>query len=216
MTPLERGYRRLLACYPKSFRRENEEEIVAVLIATSCSGQLRPSLAESADLLKGAVRMHLGLSRAPRCVVHAVRLMCLGAAAELGVLITMLVTAASIQAAAVHHYPQFAAAVTRLVNFDITVNLVVLPVAILAWLWVAWGNGRGSQWARLAALGAASLNTVGMIANLAQGTMVVAPAVMIISGLPWALGVAAVACMLRKPSWPYYEKTQARPQQARL
>jgi hypothetical protein len=28
---LERGYRRMLACYPTAFRRENEEEILAVL-----------------------------------------------------------------------------------------------------------------------------------------------------------------------------------------
>ena len=213
MTPLERGYRRLLACYPRSFRRENEEEILAVLIATSYSGQLRPSLAESADLLNGAVRMHLGLSRAPRSVMDAVRLMCLGAAAELGVLITLLVTASSIRAAAVHHYPQIAVQVTRLVNVDIAADLVVLPVAILAWLWVAWGNGRGSQWARLAALGAVSLNTVAMILNLAQGTAVVAPAAMIVSGVAWAIGVAAVICMLHKLSWPYYEKP-ARPQES--
>ena len=29
---LERGYRRLLACYPAGFRRESEEEILAVLL----------------------------------------------------------------------------------------------------------------------------------------------------------------------------------------
>ena len=32
---LERGYRRLLAFYPRAFRRENEEEILAVLLATA-------------------------------------------------------------------------------------------------------------------------------------------------------------------------------------
>jgi hypothetical protein len=29
---LERGYRRILACYPRSFRRDNEGEILAVLL----------------------------------------------------------------------------------------------------------------------------------------------------------------------------------------
>ena len=79
---LERGYRRLVAFYPRSFRRENGDEIVAVLLATAASGQRRPGLPESFDLLRGALRMHLGLSRSPRTVLYAARLMCLGALAE--------------------------------------------------------------------------------------------------------------------------------------
>ncbi len=60
---LERGYRRLLACYPKTFRHEQEEEILAVLMASARPGQRRPRLAESADLLRSALGMRL---RAPR------------------------------------------------------------------------------------------------------------------------------------------------------
>jgi hypothetical protein len=51
---LERGYRRLIACYPRSFRKDNEEEILTVLLATAGEGQRRPGLSESADLIKGA------------------------------------------------------------------------------------------------------------------------------------------------------------------
>ena len=65
-SPLERGYRRVLACYPKAFRRESEDEILAVLLATAHEGQRRVGVAESADLIMGAVRMHLGMSRSPR------------------------------------------------------------------------------------------------------------------------------------------------------
>jgi len=50
---LERAYRRLLAWYPRKFRRENEQEILAVLIAGAPPGQRRPGLAEAADLLAG-------------------------------------------------------------------------------------------------------------------------------------------------------------------
>lgn len=39
---LERGYRRLLACYPRAFRRENEDEILAVLMATAEAGRRLP------------------------------------------------------------------------------------------------------------------------------------------------------------------------------
>jgi hypothetical protein len=52
---LERRYRRLLAWYPAAFRREREEEILAVLLASSPDGQRRPRLAESLDLIRSAI-----------------------------------------------------------------------------------------------------------------------------------------------------------------
>ena len=39
---LERAYRRRLACYPRAWRRENEEEILAVLLACAAGEQCRP------------------------------------------------------------------------------------------------------------------------------------------------------------------------------
>ena len=214
MTGLERGYRRLVACYPRSFRKENSEEIIAVLLATSRDGQQRPGLAESADLLAGAFRMHMGLSRAPRSVLTAVRLMCLGAVAHLGILVTVLVTWGSIRAHAVAHYPQYAAQVTRVVNNDVTADMVILPILVLAWLWVAWGNGRGSQLARVAAIVFAALYTLVLGIELAEDVAPLAPAAMIASGVAWALGMAAVAFILAPQSWPYYERPPARREDA--
>ena len=49
----------MLACYPQAFRRENEEEIIGVLLSTAQEGQQRFGLAESFDLIRGAVRMRL-------------------------------------------------------------------------------------------------------------------------------------------------------------
>jgi hypothetical protein len=97
---LERGYRRVLACYPTVFRRESEEEILAVLLATAGEGQWRVGLAESADLIMGAVRMHFGVSRSPCPVRNAVRLMCFGAVLTLAVLVTVLVTLGGVRSGA--------------------------------------------------------------------------------------------------------------------
>lgn len=206
MNELERGYRRLVAFYPRSFRKENGEEIISVLLATSSPGQLRPGLAESLDLLKGALRMHMGLSHAPRSVVSAVRLMYLGAVAQFGVWVTTIVTAPGIRASAAHRYPEYAAAVVRVVNFDITLDTVLIPLMAGAWLWVAWGNGRGSQWARLAAICFAALYTLAMGVNLAQGVAQLAPAAMIASAVTWAIGIAALVFIFQRQSWPYYER----------
>jgi len=43
---LERQYRRLLGCYPRSFRRDNEDEILAVLMAAAEPGRTRVGLAD--------------------------------------------------------------------------------------------------------------------------------------------------------------------------
>jgi hypothetical protein len=64
-TRLERRYRRLLAFYPKAFRREHEEEILAVLMAAAAERQQRPRLAESADLLSNAISMRVRQTQVP-------------------------------------------------------------------------------------------------------------------------------------------------------
>ena len=56
---LERRYRRLLAWYPRPFRAEQEDEILAVLMAGAQRGQRRPRLAEAVDLIKNAVVLRL-------------------------------------------------------------------------------------------------------------------------------------------------------------
>jgi hypothetical protein len=83
-TALERSYRRILACYPRSFLRENADEVLAVLLDTAAKGQTRVRLAEAWDLVRGGVRMRLWpAAPRPRAVRAAVTLMLAGAAAEL-------------------------------------------------------------------------------------------------------------------------------------
>ncbi len=56
---LERRYRRLLAWYPRESRREQEDEMVAVLMAGARKGQRRPGLRETADVIRSALGMRL-------------------------------------------------------------------------------------------------------------------------------------------------------------
>ena len=62
---LERRYRRLLAFYPKAFRREHEQELVSVLMAGAAEGQRRPRLAESVDLLRNGVLVRVRHTKLP-------------------------------------------------------------------------------------------------------------------------------------------------------
>jgi hypothetical protein len=60
---LERGYRRLLACYPPRYRRVHEDEMLAVLMTAAPEGKRRPGLAEAVGLILGALRVRCQPSR---------------------------------------------------------------------------------------------------------------------------------------------------------
>jgi hypothetical protein len=182
---LERGYRRIVAFYPRSFRRESEEEIVAVLMATAQPGQRRVSLAEYADLIRGALRMHRG-PQLPRPLLVAVRLTYAGAAAELAVLTVLLMTLASLTSARIRSYPVISAAQWHAVLAGhLTAVAVGAPVLMAAWAWMACANARGHHAGRVAFRVVHVIITLGVIAevdpSLAQYGMgaAIAAAVMI-------------------------------------
>lgn len=211
---LERWYRRLVACYPRSFRRQNTEEIVAVLLATADDGCRRPSLAETADLLRGAVRAHLGLTTSPRTVLNAVRLMYLGAVAQLAVLISVVLSVdsvrAGVRAAVLRQHPGISAqALAKMMseaNIDLTLHIALLPVCVLGWVLLAWANGRGRPIARVAAIIAAAFYTTIVGVDIVERVASYAPVAMVAAGLAWVLGIASVVLLLRKQSWAYYEQ----------
>ena len=60
---LERRYRWLLRWYPPSFRDDNADELLGVLMTGARDGQRWPSAAETADILRGALRMRFRLPR---------------------------------------------------------------------------------------------------------------------------------------------------------
>lgn len=166
---LERGYRRLVALYPRTFRRESEEEIVAVLLSTSREGQRRVGLAESADLVRGALRMHRG-PRLPRALRIAVRLTYAGAAAELAVLITLLATLGSISSASIRRYPDFSAGQWHAVLLaHLTAVEVGSPVLLGLWVWMACANARNHHAGRLAFRVVHVILTLGVIAMAYAG-----------------------------------------------
>ena len=204
---LERRYRRVLACYPKGFRRESGEEILAVLLATAAEGQRRVGLAECADLLGGALRMHLGMSRSPRPVRNAVRLMCAGAVLTLAVLVTVLVTLGSLRPDFIQN---FTAAQWHTVMFtQIVPVLASAPIGAGVWLWLAWANGRGYDWARPAFMALFGLLTMGLLLGLGEGTLLYAPADLIAATALWLVGLAAIVLIFSKTASPYYQQEPA-------
>jgi len=216
---LEHAYRRLVRLYPRSFRSQNTEEIIAVLLATAREDQWHPSVMEVADLLRGAARMRLGLSGCPRTVLTAVRLMYLGALAEVAVLVTALLSVGRIEAygralaiASLGPHPSAAAVrqataqAATAVGTDLTADVTITVFAAAAWLFFAWGNRKGSPYARSGALIACAAYVAIISLSLSRGNLSIAPAAVIASVVVVAIGVAVNILLLMKPSWPYYQR----------
>jgi hypothetical protein len=210
---LERGYGRLLACYPRAFRRENGDEILAVLMASARPGQRRPGLAESADLIRSALWMRLrpGAQRPPRTVLTAVRLMCIGAALELAALITVVATTGSVHAVVIRDpYPGYITAAWRAV-----IVAHIIPVAVGAslgiglWLWMAWANGRGHRWARVVFSVFFGLSSFGLLTALAEDALVYARADLAAGVAVWLVELAVMVLIFNERSAPYYRHEAA-------
>ena len=204
---LERRYRRVLACYPKAFRRESEDEILAVLLATAAEGQRRVGLAESADLIMGAVRMHLGMSRSPRPVRNAVRLMYLGAVLTLADLVTVLVTLGGVRSAAVHDVT--AAGWPTVMLTQVGFWLASAPIGAGLWLWLAWANGRGYDWARPAFVAFFCVLTTAVFFGLGEDALPYTLADLIATTVLWLVGVAAALLIFSETASPYYQQEPA-------
>jgi hypothetical protein len=197
---LERAYRRLLAWYPRAFRQENEQEILAVLMACARDGQRRPGLAESANLIKSGLSLRLrpSVPRSARTVRAAVRLMYAGAAVTTLSLITSIIALPFIG---------HGAAVLRLAGrsqpfwLAITVGIAGVLAGIALWLWMARANSLGRNWARV-------LSTVLLaLATLELVSFSEAPALLglIFWGPAWLVGLAAVWLLWRPDSRAFFQ-----------
>jgi len=205
-SPLERGYRRVLACYPKAFRRESEEEILAVLLATAGEGQRRVRLTEAGDLIRGAVRMHFGMSRAPRPVRVAVRYMCLGAALTLAAVVIVLVTLGGVRSAANDvNGGQWPIVMLTQVDFW----LASAPIGAGVWLWLAWANGRGCPWARAAFTAFFVLLTIVLPFGGGDDALPYTWADLIAATVLWLVGLVVMVLIFSGTASPYYQRGAA-------
>jgi hypothetical protein len=203
---LERGYRRVLACYPRSFRSDSEDEILAVLLATADEGQQRVRLAEAADLIRGALRMRLRPeSRPPRVVRGAVRLVCVGAVAQLAAAVTIIVTAASVRAALARQ-PDITVALRHQALSLLAFRAISAVVAVGLWLLMAWALSQGRDAARLVFASFFTLITLTTLVGLAQHGATYAAADMIASSAIWAIALVTLVLIFMPQSSRYYRQ----------
>jgi hypothetical protein len=202
---LERRYRRLLACYPRAFRRENEEEILAVLLACAQEGQQRPGLAASADMIKGAVQVWLRPAPGqPHSVRIAIRLVCAGAVAQLATMLMIVATTGSVRSAVARRYPGLAAA-QHDVNAMLVVHYAGAALGVVLCLVATRALMRGRDWARIAVLADFGWITLNMLFMILQGGAVYAPADMIAGAVEWLIFLSACGLLFTATSGRFYQ-----------
>jgi hypothetical protein len=209
---LERAYRRLLAWYPRAFRQEHEQEILAVLMVGAPDGKRRPGLAESANLIRSGLWMRLrpSVPRSAPTVRAAVRLMCVGAAVSTANLILLLAFIGDIKAYhAVLGHRLTAAQVSQLNILVITALIVSALIPITVWLWMARANGQGRRWARSLStvlFGVATLDLTGAFGTPGiRESLVPVTFGPIVPVLTWLVGLAAVWLLWRPASTAFFK-----------
>jgi hypothetical protein len=193
---LERRYRRLLASYPRAFRQDSGEELIAVLMASASEGQRRPGVAGTADLIRSGLRMRLrpSVPGSARTVRAAVRLMYAGAAVTTVSLIAAVVSVAVVGrgAASLRVLGRSQPALVA-----IPVGIAIGLVLIALWLWMAWANGQGRNWARILSTAVVGLATL-------QGFGAHGIVELIFAVLTWLIGAAAVWLLWRPASNAFF------------
>ncbi|MEU8117732.1 hypothetical protein AB0C21_03375 [Spirillospora sp. NPDC049024] len=198
MSALELRYRRLLAWYPAGHRAEHGEEMLDVLLSAARPDQTRPSLADAADLIRGAVRIRLR-----RAAGDATGSPWPGALAVAGFISMAMLLADGVRFAV--NIPATGAAVD--VGMDRGGTLWgMLPVAYgTAPFWLAWAGIAVLAWRgahRHAATTACTVTAVQVLLAIWAANFPEAPYAFVassVAGIPLPLALVATASLVASP-----------------
>jgi hypothetical protein len=154
----------------------------------------------------------------PSTLRNAVRLMWVGAAlALIGVIITLAFTSkikkavttaalkqnATNRAAGATSKILSASAIHTLANATVILLAVFGIIGVALWLWMAWANTRGSNWARIVATVLFALNTIALILEFGRASISI---VAILLG--WLVGLGATVLLWRRETTAYITPQQ--------
>jgi hypothetical protein len=144
----------------------------------------------------------------PRSVLNAVRLMYAGAALELLGVIIAVVTRDSLKWAILARHPLYNQTQVHHAEFARAVPLVIGGlIAIGLWLWMAWANSRGQNWARVLSAVFFGINTFDLLISF---LVVRATGSIIVGVVIWLVGLAAIVLLFSKASALFYRQQLVR------
>jgi len=149
----------------------------------------------------------------PSTLRNAVRLMWVGGGLSLvGVIITLAytskiknaVTKAAIKANATNRADGktssilTSAQIHTLANTTVTLLAIFGIIGVLLWVWMAWANNRGSNWARIVATVLFALNTIALILEFGRASISIIAII-----LEWLIGLGAIILLWRRETTAY-------------
>lgn len=143
-------------------------------------------------------------ARPPRTVLNAVKLMYAGAAIEVVALIAALVTRSSLKSAILKAHPHYT--LTQLHTAEnVRAGTLVIGalIAVGAWLWMAWANGRGRSWARVVSAVLFGIDTLSLLVSIRAARTA---ATLIVGAVIWLVGLAVIVLIFNKSSAPFYRQ----------
>jgi hypothetical protein len=124
----------------------------------------------------------------------------------IGAIIT-LVTIGSLKTVILNKHPGYTTAQLHTAERVAVVGTVIGGlIAVGLWLWMAWANRQGRNWARVVSAVLFGIGTLDLLGSFAQVhvTATVAFAIVV-----WLVGLGAIVLIFRKESGPFYGKGDA-------
>ena len=138
----------------------------------------------------------------PRSVLNAVRLMYAGAALEVLAVVIAMLTRGSLRSAILARHPAYSVVQLHHAEVARAVPLVIGGlIAIALWLWMAWANGRGRNWARVLSAVFFGISTLDLLVSFFVAR---AAASLILGVVIWLVGLGAIVLMFSRESAPFY------------
>ena len=145
---------------------------------------------------------------APQSVVNAVKLMYVGAAVSTVSLIISLTDISGTKAAIRKARPSLTATqVNQLNTFIISLAIVSGLLGIGLWLWMAWANKQGKNWARIVSTVLFGLATLDMVGVFSQPKTLLG---LVFPVLTWLVGLGAVWLLWRPDSTAFFKPQEFR------
>jgi hypothetical protein len=144
----------------------------------------------------------------PPSVLTAVKLMYAGAAVSAISLVVGLVTISSLRSMLQNAYPNYTSSQIHTAEVASVAAIVVFGlIGVGLWLWMAYANKRGANWARITATVFFGLDTLSTLAGFARpGPW----ASRLVSLLIWLIGLGAVVLLWRPESTEFFKAPRAR------
>jgi hypothetical protein len=142
---------------------------------------------------------------APRSVQTAVRLMYAGAGISAITFILGLTTLGNLKHTIRTQHPHYTTSqVNAAADSSIALIVVVGLIGIGLWVWMAWANKRGKNWARITGTVLFVLYTLDMILGLSVQSA--AAASLVVSVVLWVIGLGTVIMLWRRESSAFFKR----------